>query len=130
MLLCLWHRITTCYGGRNRKCAEAFVKTGKVAFVSACVVVVVVVVAVVCVCVCVCVCKAASALLFAMSVFIATVQTWEQLEVEILDGQKLQGTLTAKEVYEVLSRAGVRHPLPCCVTPICIGVRIAVAALP
>jgi hypothetical protein len=65
LLTCVWLvvcRITTCYGGRNRKCAEAFVKTGK---------------------------------------------SWEQLETEMLDGQKLQGTLTAKEVFEVLSRAGV-----------------------
>jgi len=59
--------ITTCYGGRNRKCAEAFVKTGK---------------------------------------------SWDELEAEILDGQKLQGTLTAKEVYEVLRRAGLLSEFP------------------
>merc|ERR1711920_908276 len=52
--------ITTCYGGRNRKCAEAFAKTGK---------------------------------------------SWDVIEKELLNGQKLQGTLTAKEVHEVLSRA-------------------------
>lgn len=49
--------ITTCYGGRNRKCAEAFVTTGK---------------------------------------------PWEELEQELLGGQKLQGTLTAFEVHKVL----------------------------
>lgn len=55
--------ITTCFGGRNRRCAEAFVKTGK---------------------------------------------DWNALEEEMLNGQKLQGTLTAKEVYEVLKRIDVR----------------------
>jgi glycerol-3-phosphate dehydrogenase (NAD+) len=49
--------ITTCFGGRNRKCAEAFVKTKT---------------------------------------------TWEELENTMLNGQKLQGTLTAKEVYQIL----------------------------
>ncbi|KAL1920520.1 uncharacterized protein VTP21DRAFT_897 [Calcarisporiella thermophila] len=49
--------ITTCYGGRNRKVAEAHVLTGK---------------------------------------------SFEQLEQEMLNGQKLQGTLTAKEVYSIL----------------------------
>ncbi|GLD98921.1 hypothetical protein PINS_up007639 [Pythium insidiosum] len=49
--------ITTCFGGRNRKCAEAFVKTGK---------------------------------------------SWEELEDSMLNGQKLQGTLTAKEVHHIL----------------------------
>lgn len=46
--------ITTCFGGRNRKCAEAFVKA-----------------------------KGAKG--------------WEQIEKELLGGQKLQGTLTAQE---------------------------------
>lgn len=49
--------ITTCFGGRNRKCAEAFVKTGT---------------------------------------------SWEELENTMLNGQKLQGTLTAKEVHQIL----------------------------
>lgn len=49
--------ITTCFGGRNRKCAEAFVKSET---------------------------------------------TWEQLEDSMLNGQKLQGTLTAKEVFAIL----------------------------
>jgi glycerol-3-phosphate dehydrogenase (NAD+) len=59
--------ITTCFGGRNRKCAEAFVKTGK---------------------------------------------TWEQLEEEMLGGQKLQGTLTAVEVFRVLERTGHQKDYP------------------
>lgn len=51
--------ITTCFGGRNRKCAEAFVTSGK---------------------------------------------SWDEIETELLGGQKLQGTLTAAEVYQVLRR--------------------------
>ncbi|KAI7865830.1 glycerol-3-phosphate dehydrogenase [NAD+] [Spinellus fusiger] len=50
--------ITTCSGGRNRKVAEAFVKTGK---------------------------------------------PIETLELELLNGQKLQGTLTAQEVHVFLT---------------------------
>lgn len=53
--------ITTCYGGRNRKCAEAFVKTKK---------------------------------------------PFPVLEAELLNGQKLQGTETAKDVYEFLQSRG------------------------
>ncbi|KOS14288.1 glycerol-3-phosphate dehydrogenase (nad+) [Malassezia pachydermatis] len=53
--------ITTCYGGRNRKCAEAFVKTRK---------------------------------------------PFNVLEAELLNGQKLQGTETAKDVYEFLEARG------------------------
>ena len=49
--------ITTCYGGRNRACAEAFITSGK---------------------------------------------SWHQIELEMLSGQKLQGTGTTAEVYEVL----------------------------
>ncbi|KAJ1641306.1 glycerol-3-phosphate dehydrogenase 1-like protein, isoform CRA_d, partial [Pavlovales sp. CCMP2436] len=45
--------VTTCFGGRNRKCAEAFAKGGGK-------------------------------------------QGWEKIEAEMLNGQKLQGTLTAK----------------------------------
>ncbi|CAB4440971.1 unnamed protein product [Rhizophagus irregularis] len=59
--------ITTCYGGRNRKAAEAFIVTGK---------------------------------------------SFEQLEKEILNGQKLQGTLTAKEIYLVLHRKGLEKEFP------------------
>mmetsp|Transcript_4275 Transcript_4275/g.8223 ORF Transcript_4275/g.8223 Transcript_4275/m.8223 type:complete len:512 (-) Transcript_4275:46-1581(-) len=51
--------ITTCYGGRNRRCAEAFVRGGSV--------------------------------------------TWSELENTMLNGQKLQGVLTAAEVFDFLS---------------------------
>eukprot|EP00298_Acanthocystis_sp_HF-20_P000794 c11137_g1_i1.p1 GENE.c11137_g1_i1~~c11137_g1_i1.p1 ORF type:complete len:368 (+),score=126.40 c11137_g1_i1:36-1106(+) len=59
--------VTTCYAGRNRKVAEAFVKTGK---------------------------------------------SFEELEIEILNGQKLQGTLTSKEVYTVLSSRNLTSHFP------------------
>jgi glycerol-3-phosphate dehydrogenase (NAD+) len=54
--------ITTCSGGRNRKVAEAFVKTKK---------------------------------------------PIDVLEKELLNGQKLQGTLTAYEVHQFLSARGM-----------------------
>lgn len=53
--------ITSCLGGRNRKCAEAFVRTGK---------------------------------------------PFEELEKEMLGGQKLQGAITAQEVNVFLKRRG------------------------
>ncbi|KAK4845729.1 hypothetical protein QYF36_008403 [Acer negundo] len=55
--------ITTCLGGRNRKVAEAFAKSGGK-------------------------------------------RSFDDLEAEMLQGQKLQGVLTAREVYEVLSHRG------------------------
>ncbi|ERE76254.1 glycerol-3-phosphate dehydrogenase 1-like protein, partial [Cricetulus griseus] len=54
--------ITTCYGGRNRKVAEAFARTGK---------------------------------------------TIEELEKEMLNGQKLQGPQTSAEVYRILKQKGL-----------------------
>jgi glycerol-3-phosphate dehydrogenase (NAD+) len=54
-------RISSGFGGRNRKCAEAFVKTGK---------------------------------------------SFDQLEKELLNGQKLQGSETAKEVHNFLQARG------------------------
>ena len=59
--------ITTCYGGRNRKCAEHFVKTG---------------------------------------------EDWDVIETKLLNGQKLQGTLTAIEVHEFLEKEGVLEKFP------------------
>ncbi|KAF0718326.1 Aste57867_1762 [Aphanomyces stellatus] len=60
--------ITTCFGGRNRKCAELFVKDKGV--------------------------------------------TWETLEQTVLNGQKLQGTLTAKEVYHIIKDTNALHEFP------------------
>ncbi|XP_018419256.1 PREDICTED: glycerol-3-phosphate dehydrogenase 1-like protein isoform X2 [Nanorana parkeri] len=59
--------ITTCYGGRNRKVAEAFVKTG---------------------------------------------QSIEELEKEMLNGQKLQGPQTSAEVYRILQQKGMVDKFP------------------
>ncbi|KAI9140122.1 NAD-dependent glycerol-3-phosphate dehydrogenase C-terminus-domain-containing protein [Paraphysoderma sedebokerense] len=63
--------ITTCYGGRNRRVAEAMVVTGK---------------------------------------------SFEVLEKEMLNGQKLQGTLTAKEIYELLLKKDLVKEFPLMVT--------------
>lgn len=60
--------ITTCFGGRNRKCAEAFVRQQPI--------------------------------------------TWEKLEQEILNGQKLQGTLAAQEVYQILQKHACADQFP------------------
>uniref|UniRef100_A0A8C6P5F0 Glycerol-3-phosphate dehydrogenase [NAD(+)] n=1 Tax=Nothobranchius furzeri TaxID=105023 RepID=A0A8C6P5F0_NOTFU len=59
--------ITTCYGGRNRRVAEAFVKTGK---------------------------------------------SIEDLEREMLNGQKLQGPATAAEVYLILKHKNLVDKFP------------------
>ncbi|KAJ2782518.1 glycerol-3-phosphate dehydrogenase [Coemansia javaensis] len=59
--------ITTCYGGRNRRLAEEFVKTGK---------------------------------------------RMSQLEQELLNGQKLQGYLTAGEVYSYIESRGIAEHFP------------------
>merc|ERR1711988_985131 len=61
--------ITTCYGGRNRKCAEAFAKAGKS-------------------------------------------KSLDEIEAELLGGQKLQGTLTAKEVNHILKMKGLEAEFP------------------
>ncbi|GMI86861.1 Glycerol-3-phosphate dehydrogenase plastidic [Hibiscus trionum] len=72
--------ITTCFGGRNRKVAEAFAKNGGK-------------------------------------------RSFDELEVEILQGQKLQGVSTAREVYEVLRHQGwlESFPLFATVHEICIS---------
>ncbi|XP_074367802.1 glycerol-3-phosphate dehydrogenase [NAD(+)]-like [Apium graveolens] len=73
--------ITTCLGGRNRMCAEAFAKNGGK-------------------------------------------RSFDELEAELLNGQKLQGVLTAKEVYTVLSQRGCLQMFPLFTTVhhICTGV--------
>ncbi|XP_041431570.1 MGC83663 protein isoform X1 [Xenopus laevis] len=59
--------ITTCYGGRNRKVAEAFVRTRK---------------------------------------------SIEELEKELLNGQKLQGPQASVEVYKILQQKNMVHKFP------------------
>ncbi|ODN01764.1 Glycerol-3-phosphate dehydrogenase [NAD(+)], cytoplasmic [Orchesella cincta] len=59
--------ITTCYGGRNRKVSEAFVRTGK---------------------------------------------PFEELEKEMLNGQRLQGPMTAAEVNFMLKGRGLEDKFP------------------
>lgn len=68
--------ITTCYGGRNRRVAEAFARTGK---------------------------------------------SIEELEREMLNGQKLQGPATSAEVYQVLKQKNIvdKFPLFAAVYQIC-----------
>jgi len=61
--------ITTCFGGRNRKVAEAFVKSGGA-------------------------------------------KTFDDLEKELLGGQKLQGVLTSLEVQEVLRKQNLERKFP------------------
>lgn len=103
--------ITTCFGGRNRKCAEAFVKTGKVSHLSREVVRGVRV----------CACfqrlsdQFVSYLLLARSLANAPtpffflrflLQPFDVLEKELLNGQKLQGTETAREIHHFLKARG------------------------
>eukprot|EP00063_Salmo_salar_P030975 XP_014005810.1 PREDICTED: glycerol-3-phosphate dehydrogenase 1-like protein isoform X2 [Salmo salar] len=59
--------ITTCYGGRNRKVAEAFAKTSK---------------------------------------------SIEELEAEMLNGQKLQGPQTSAEVFKILKKRDMINKFP------------------
>ncbi|KAL7525151.1 hypothetical protein ACHAXR_000877, partial [Thalassiosira sp. AJA248-18] len=63
--------ITTCYGGRNRRCAEAFAKLQGDAKLQV---------------------HGAN----------ACEKLWSEIEKKMLNGQKLQGTLAAKEVYVLL----------------------------
>jgi len=61
--------VTTCFGGRNRKVAEAFVRAGGK-------------------------------------------KSWDELEKELLHGQKLQGVLTSHEVQAVLKKKGMEKQFP------------------
>merc|ERR1740127_177477 len=59
--------VTTCFGGRNRKCAEAFAKKEG---------------------------------------------TWDEIEERLLNGQKLQGTITSKDVSTVLKTKKMEAEFP------------------
>ena len=69
--------ITTCYGGRHRRCSEAFAKKALLGETSG------------------------------LNTCENTCQKiWEDIESDLLNGQKLQGTTTAQEVYHLLESRG------------------------
>ena len=72
--------ITTCYGGRNRKCAEAFARK----------------------------CVNGNIMLDEST----CEQLWTEIEADLLNGQKLQGTLTIREVYGLLESRGLLNSFP------------------
>jgi len=85
--------ITTCFGGRNRKCAEAFAKialaenqngTG----------------------------ENSQDCDEIYSVENSCKNTWKKVEEELLNGQKLQGTLTLLEVQVILESRGLENEFP------------------
>jgi glycerol-3-phosphate dehydrogenase (NAD+) len=85
--------ITTCYGGRNRKCAEAFARQRRHQLKDMnensqedC-----------------------SAI---MNNEKTCESQWKTIEEELLNGQKLQGTLTAQEVHIILSSRGLLESFP------------------
>jgi glycerol-3-phosphate dehydrogenase (NAD+) len=77
--------MTTCYGGRNRKCAEAFVRGGGS-------------------------------------------RSWDDIEKELLNGQKLQGTITAMDVMTCLEAKQAVGKFPLFVTVYKIAFKGAPAA--
>jgi glycerol-3-phosphate dehydrogenase (NAD+) len=75
--------ITTCYGGRNRQCAEAFAK------------------------------KRLSSEKLPTDVHQEnSEEMWSSIEKELLNGQKLQGTLTAKEAHLALYSRNILAEFP------------------
>merc|ERR1712100_452209 len=65
--------ITTCFGGRNRKCAEAFAES-----------------------------RMGS----------GEPRTWDEIETTMLNGQKIQGTLTAEEIMPLIKHHRLESKLP------------------
>jgi glycerol-3-phosphate dehydrogenase (NAD+) len=77
--------ITTCYGGRNRKCAEVFakqqmadIKEGRVVAQG----------------------------------HKQCEELWSKIEADLLNGQKLQGTITSKDAFNLISSRGVVAEFP------------------
>jgi glycerol-3-phosphate dehydrogenase (NAD+) len=68
--------ITTCYGGRNRRCGEEFAKLQSGYSTTDC------------------------------------HELWNDIESKLLNGQKLQGTLAAKEVYALLESRNLLNSFP------------------
>jgi glycerol-3-phosphate dehydrogenase (NAD+) len=77
--------ITTCYGGRNRKCAEAFAKQQMEGI------------------------KQGRVVAHDLSQCEAL---WSKIEADHLNGQKLQGTITSKDAYNLISSRGVVAEFP------------------
>lgn len=73
--------ITTCYGGRNRKCAEAYARAR----------------------------LGDNRLTWESN---KCEELWNKIEGELLQGQKLQGTLACKEAYMTLSSRGLLNQFP------------------
>jgi glycerol-3-phosphate dehydrogenase (NAD+) len=65
--------ITTCFGGRNRKCAEAYARS---------------------------------------PLFVKGKALWEEIEQNLLNGQKLQGTLTCEEIVAVIRKNKAEAKFP------------------
>jgi glycerol-3-phosphate dehydrogenase (NAD+) len=77
--------ITTCYGGRNRKCAEAFARE--------------------------CVADIASGKVISYDAKQCE-ELWMKVESEMLNGQKLQGTITSQDAYNLLASRHVLDEFP------------------
>lgn len=80
--------ITTCYGGRNRKCAEEFARERQQQDAD---------------------CDGNGEIILSES---KCEKMWEKIEGDLLNGQKLQGTLTVKEAYALLQARRVLHQFP------------------
>ena len=79
--------VTTCYGGRNRLCAVEFAKERLVDY-------------------------AEGTVDSAIDSIALCESRWAKIERDLLHGQKLQGTLTAQEVYHALTSRGLLDEFP------------------
>ena len=84
--------ITTCYGGRNRKCALAFARHQLTNQQSTQ--------------------KGLGIATPLISTETSSEQEWQTIEAKLLNGQKLQGTVTAKEVYALLKSRNLCKDFP------------------
>ena len=93
--------ITTCYAGRNRKCAEAFARARAASVIG--------------------MCEEKKEEESSQSGYdeidfacedAKCERKWLQIEANLLNGQKLQGTLTSKEVYTILESRGLLNGFP------------------
>lgn len=77
--------ITTCYGGRNRKCAEAFAREQR---------------------------KSSNSNNNRNSNKDKSGALWSRIETDLLNGQKLQGTITTRDAYKLISSRNVVNDFP------------------